>query len=131
LKGLNPEIGDSMNTTEELLGKTTIDPNVILTIIRMTALRVSGVCRMASGPAGLDDLVKKYYSDGVKIDVEDHTVYIDLYLVLYRDVDLRATARKIQKDVQRAVEDMVGMSVASVDIHIDDIVIRNNTKETA
>ncbi|HOJ01769.1 MAG TPA: Asp23/Gls24 family envelope stress response protein [Anaerolineaceae bacterium] len=120
-----------MNTTEELLGKTTIDPNVILTIIRMTALRVSGVCRMASGPAGLDDLVKKYYSDGVKIDVEDHTVYIDLYLVLYRDVDLRATARKIQKDVQRAVEDMVGMSVASVDIHIDDIVIRNNTKETA
>jgi hypothetical protein len=35
---------------------------------------------MASGPAGLDDLVKKYYSEGVKIDVEDHTVYIDLYL---------------------------------------------------
>ena len=126
---MNPETGDSMNTNEELIGTTTVDPDVILTIIRLAALGVPGVCRMASGPAGIDDLVKKYYSEGVKIDVEDHTVYVDLYLVLFRDVDLRTTARKIQKEVVRSIEDLVGMNVGRVDIHIEDIVVK--TKETA
>jgi uncharacterized alkaline shock family protein YloU len=125
---MNPETGDSMNTTEELIGNTTVDPEVILTIIRMAALGVPGVCRMASGPAGIDELVKKYYSEGVKIDVEDHTVYIDIYAVLFRDADLRATARKVQKEVVRSIEDMVGMSVGRVDVHIEDIEIKN--KET-
>ena len=118
-----------MNTTEEIIGNTTVDPDVILTIIRMAALGVPGVARMASGPAGIDDLVKKYYSEGVKIDVEDHTVYIDIFIVLFRDVDLRGTAHKIQKEVVRSIEDMVGMGVGRVDVHIEDIELRN--KETA
>jgi len=118
-----------MNKTEEIIGNTTVDSEVILTIIRMAVLGVPGVCRMASGPAGIDDLVKKYYSEGVKIDVEDHTVYVDIYLVLYRDVDLRETAKKIQKEVVRSIEDMVGMSVGNVDVHIEDIELRK--KETA
>ncbi|RJQ43667.1 MAG: Asp23/Gls24 family envelope stress response protein [Anaerolineaceae bacterium] len=126
---MNPGIGDSMNTNEEVIGNTTIDPDVILTIIRLAALGVPGVCRMASGPAGIDDLVKKFYSEGVKIDVEDHTVYVDLYLVLFRDVDLRSVARKVQKEVNRSVEDLVGMNVGRVDVHIEDIVIRKT--ETA
>ncbi len=118
-----------MNKTKEIIGNTTVDPEVILTIIRMAALGVPGVCRTSSGPAGIDDLVKKYYSEGVKIDVEDHTVYIDIYLVLYRDVDLRDTAKKVQKEVERSIEDMVGMSVGRVDVHIEDIELRK--KETA
>ena len=118
-----------MNINEELIGNTTVDPDVIITIIRLAALGVPGVCRMASGPAGIDDLVKKFYSEGVKIDVEDHTVYIDLYLALFRDVDIRTTSRKVQKEVVRSMEDLVGMNVGRVDVHIEDIVIRN--KETA
>jgi len=113
-----------MDTYEEPIGNTTVDPDVILTMIRLAALGVAGVCRMASGPAGLDDLVKKYYSEGVKIDVEDHTVYIDLYLVFYRDVDLRTTAHKVQQEVSRSIEELVGMNVGRVNIHIEDIEIR-------
>ncbi|NMC46497.1 MAG: Asp23/Gls24 family envelope stress response protein [Chloroflexi bacterium] len=113
-----------MDTYEEPIGNTTVDPDVILTMIRLAALGVQGVCRMASGPAGLDDLVKKYYSEGVKIDVEDHTVYIDLYLVLYRDIDLRATAHKVQEEVSRSIEELVGMNVGSVNVHIEDIELR-------
>jgi len=114
-----------METAEEIVAKTTVDPEVILTIVRMATLSVPGVCRMASGPAGIDDLVKKYYAEGVKIDVEDHTIYVDLYVVLYRDVDLRATARKIQKEVARSIEDMVGMNIGCVNVHIEDIEFRN------
>lgn len=121
---MNPQNGDSMDTYEEPIGNTTVDPDVILTMIRLAALGVQGVCRMASGPAGLDDLVKKYYSEGVKIDVEDHTVYINLYLVLYRDIDLRATAHKVQEEVSRSIEELVGMNVGSVNVHIEDIELR-------
>lgn len=113
-----------MKTNEDAIGNTTIDPDVILTIIRLAALSVAGVCRMASGQAGIDDLVKKFYSEGVKIDVEDHTVYVDLFLVFYRDVDLRSVARKVQQEVSRSIEELVGMTVGRVDIHIEDIELR-------
>jgi uncharacterized alkaline shock family protein YloU len=44
-------------------------------------------------------------------------------------VDLRETARKVQKEVVPSIEDLVGMNVGRVDVHIEDIVIK--TKETA
>ncbi len=113
-----------MTKKEDAIGNTTIDPDVILTIIRMAALKVTGVCRMASGPASIDDLMKKYYSEGVKIDVEDHTVYVDLYMVLFRDADLRAVARKVQQEVGRAIEELVGMDVGHVNVHVEDIELR-------
>ncbi|HAF61261.1 MAG TPA: Asp23/Gls24 family envelope stress response protein [Anaerolineaceae bacterium] len=113
-----------MKTNEDAIGNTTVDPDVILTIIRLAALEVPGVCRMASGPAGIDDLVKKFYSEGVKIDVEDHTIYVDLFLVIYRDVDLRSVARKVQEEVSRSIEDLVGMNIGRVDVHIEDIEFR-------
>jgi uncharacterized alkaline shock family protein YloU len=118
-----------MKTNEEAIGNTTIDPEVILTIIRLAALEVPGVCRMDSGPAGIDDLVKKFYSEGVKIDVEDHTIYVDLYLVVYRDADLRSVARKVQAEVSRAIENMVGMDIGRVDVHIEDIELRTTETE--
>jgi len=118
-----------MKTNEDAIGNTTIDPDVILTIIRLAVLEVPGVCRMASGPAGIDDLVKKFYSEGVKIDVEDHTIYVDVFLVIYLDVDLRSVARKVQEEVSRSIEDLVGMNIGRVDVHIEDIEFRK--KETA
>lgn len=102
-------------------GKTTIDPGVLVKIARLTALSVPGVSRMATGMHTVNNLLKKNYSQGVRIEVENNTVYADLYMVLKKDTDLFKTSQLIQKKVSRAITDMVGMDVGQINIHIEDI----------
>lgn len=102
-------------------GKTTIDPSVLIKICKLTALAVPGVSQMHEGSHNLDDVLKKNYADGVRIAVENHTVYVDLYLVLDHDVDLFQTSQSVQKKVSRAITEMVGMDIGKVNVHIEDI----------
>jgi uncharacterized alkaline shock family protein YloU len=48
-------------------------------------------------------------------------VSIDLHLVLAHDTNVRQVSRKVQTEVARAIEDMVGMMVKRIDVHIEDI----------
>lgn len=102
-------------------GKTTIAPGVLLTIARLTALGVSGVVRMAEVPGGVDRLFRRTTGDGVRIEVDNDSVAVDLYLVLANETNAREVSRTVQSEVARAVEDMVGMQVKRIDIHIQDI----------
>ncbi len=102
-------------------GKTTLAPDVLLTISRMSALGVEGVSRMAPIPGGFDRLFRRGADDGVQLSVEDGLVYIDLYLVLTHGVNVREVSRNVQTQVARAISEMVGMDVGHVNIHIEDI----------
>jgi uncharacterized alkaline shock family protein YloU len=48
-------------------------------------------------------------------------VAVDLHLVLSQGTNVREVSRKVQAEVGRAIEDMTGMQVARIDIHIEDI----------
>ena len=69
-------------------GKTTLTPEVLLTIARMAALEVKGVKHMAPVKGGVNSLFRRG-NDGVRIVVEDSIALIDLYLVLNNDVNIR------------------------------------------
>ncbi len=102
-------------------GKTTIAPGVLVTISRLTALSVPGVSGMATMPSGVNRLLRRGSGEGVQIRVEDGAVSVDLYLILERDTYVRDISRKVQNEVARAIEDMVGMEVKRIDVHIEDI----------
>jgi uncharacterized alkaline shock family protein YloU len=102
-------------------GKTTIAPEVLLTIARLTALNTEGVSRMCSNPAGVKRLFNRSFEDGVQIDVQNDSVNADLYLILKNDVNIRDVSRTIQQKIARAISEMVGMHVGRVNIHIEDI----------
>ena len=102
-------------------GKTTVSPDVLISIARLSALGVPGVSRMAPISGGVNRLFRKGTNEGVRIEVEDDTVYADIYLVLKQDVNIREVSRNVQQQVTRAVQEMVGMNVGHVDIHIEDI----------
>jgi len=110
-----------MEDYPETKGKTTIDPGVLIKIAKLTALSVPGVSKLAPGLRSVDSLIKKNYAQGVHIDVENNTVYADLYLVLNKDADLYKTSQEVQKKVSRAITEMVGMDVGHINIHIEDI----------
>jgi uncharacterized alkaline shock family protein YloU len=108
-------------TIDERRGKTTIAPEVLLTIARLSALAVPGVARVEPVPGGVDRLFKRGVHDGVRIAVKDHAVAVDLYLVLEHDRNVRDIGRAVQAAVSRAIQEMVGMDVLAVNIHIEDV----------
>lgn len=102
-------------------GKTTIAPGVLVTIARLTALSVPGVSAMAPTFSGVNRFLRAGYGEGVQIQVENGGVEVDLYLILDCDTNVRSVSRNVQKEVSRAIEEMVGMEALRIDIHIEDI----------
>lgn len=102
-------------------GTTTIAPDVLLTIARLTTLEVPGVSRMGVAPGGPNRLFTRSTSEGVHIDIREDTVSADLYLILKNDVNIRDVSRQVQQQVTRAISEMVGMRVGRVNVHIEDI----------
>lgn len=103
------------------MGKTTIAPDVLVSIAQLATVSVEGVSRLTSGPIEVNRLFKKGTSDGVVVTVEDNVVYTDLYVVLKKDVNVREICRNIQNQVSRSINEMVGMEVGRVNVHVEDI----------
>lgn len=99
------------------IGKITIAPEVLETTARLTTLAVPGVARMTS-PQGMRRLLRQ---DGVEIDVSGNSVRVKLYVVTEPQANMLRVGRQIQAEVTRAIQDMVGMEVQSVDVHIEDV----------
>lgn len=103
-------------------GTTTIAPDVLLTIAQLTTLNVNGVSRLSHVQVPVNQLFKRTQKrEGVLIEVVDDVVYADIYVILTSDVNVRDVSHNIQREVSRAISEMVGMSVGRVNIHIDDI----------
>ncbi|MCK7530760.1 MAG: Asp23/Gls24 family envelope stress response protein [Marinilabiliales bacterium] len=70
----------------------------------------------------MNRLFKRGAGDGVRIETEENTGRTpDLYLVLQQDVNIREVSRNVQQNVARAIQEMVGMDIGHVNIHIEDI----------
>jgi uncharacterized alkaline shock family protein YloU len=109
-------------------GKTTVSPDVLITITRLSALSVSGVSGLAQVPGGVNRLFKRGIGDGVRIEVKDNVVRADLYLILKPDVNIREVSRNVQNQVARALQEMVGMDIGGIEIHIEDIDMEADVK---
>jgi uncharacterized alkaline shock family protein YloU len=110
-----------MSSSERPPGKTTVSPDVLISIAKLSALSVPGVSQMAPVSGGVNRLFRKGANEGVRIDIEDDVVFADIYLILKKDLNIREVSRNVQHQVARAIQEMVGMDVGHVDIHIEDI----------
>ena len=103
--------------TQANLGKITIAPEVLVTTARLTALAVPGVSRLVS-PPGVGRLLP---NEGVKVKNVDDKVYVKVFVMTDPGVNMLAVGRKIRTEITRALQDMVGVKVEAVDVHIEDV----------
>jgi uncharacterized alkaline shock family protein YloU len=100
----------------------TVSPEVLLTIARLSALRVEGVAAMSAIPGGVDRLWKRVQTaEGVQILVEGQRVTVDLFILTDANANMREVSQAVQREVARAIRQIVGMEAAAVNVHIDDV----------
>lgn len=93
---------------------TTVSPEVLHSIARLTALQVPGVHTTSPRRHVRTE-------NGIQLQIADGIVDVDLFLVLDKDVNLRSVSYEVQTSVSRAISEMLGMEVGRINIHIDDI----------
>ncbi len=103
------------------IGRTTIAPEVLVTIARLTALEVPGVSRMATIPRTANRLLARGANEGVRLEIQEDEVFADIYLVLNNGVNILKVSRQVQAEIARSISEMVGMHIGKVNIHIEDI----------
>jgi uncharacterized alkaline shock family protein YloU len=107
---------------DDSLGKVTIAPNVLVTIVQKKASTVPGVAQLCENTPGVKRLLGLPTTGrGVEVGVLDDQVVVDVYLVAKRGVDLLQMGRQLQHEVTRDIEHIVGMDVLEVNVHIEDI----------
>jgi len=107
---------------EKSMGKVTIAPNVLVTIVQKTAASAPGVDQLCTNVPGVKRWLGLHsVGRGVEVRVADDRVDVDVYLVAKRNVELLQMGRQLQREVTRAIQDIVGMQVSEVNVHIEDV----------
>ena len=105
---------------DESIGTVKIADDVVAMIAGLAATEVEGVSAMA-GNTGNDLMSKvgmKKIAKGVKVDVFEKHVTVDLALMMDYGYNIPATCQKVQTKVKTAIENMTGLQVTDVNIRI-------------
>ena len=93
------------------LGEVQISNDVLAVISAMAAMEVDGVVAMAGNITAelVSKLGMKKLSKGVRVDVVDNTVMVDLSIILRINENIVTISKKVQDKVKTTVENMTGM----------------------
>jgi uncharacterized alkaline shock family protein YloU len=106
---------------QDNLGSVRVAPGVLATIASLTALAVPGVARMSEQGVGRFVRRSDRPAAGVKLQLRDDQVYVDLFIVVERGVSMYDVAVEVQREVREAVTQMVGIPVREVNVFIQDV----------
>jgi uncharacterized alkaline shock family protein YloU len=114
----------------EGIGEVKIADEVVAIIAALAATEVNGVASMAGNVTNelVSKLGAKSLSRGVKLTVLENVVTVDLSLNIEFGKNILETSKKVQERVKSAIENMTGLEVADVNIHIANVVDMENEK---
>lgn len=102
------------------VGEVQIADEVVTIIAGLAATEVDGVASMAGNITNelVAKLGVKNLSKGVKVTVLEGVVSVDLSLNIQFGKNILETSKKVQERVKSSIENMTGLEVADVNIHI-------------
>ncbi|MGD2078568.1 MAG: Asp23/Gls24 family envelope stress response protein [Chloroflexota bacterium] len=113
----------SEEETKESIGRIEIAPEVLTTIVRYTTLEIEGVNKLAPVPADVVRLFRRAVrDDGILLDYADGRLQFDIYVYMDPHVNMLQTSQQVQASVIEAIDKMVGLPVAAVNVHVEDVV---------
>lgn len=117
--------------TEKELGIVKVSDEVIASVAGVAASQVKGVAGMSGGVVdGITKILSgSQIPKGVKINLTDRNVTIDISVIIEYNIFIPETARNIQENVKRAVENMTGLTVSEVNVFIQGVQIEKEENQ--
>lgn len=105
------------------IGTVRIADEVVGTIAGLAATEVNGIAGMSGGLVGgiAEMLGKKNFSKGVKVEVGEKEAAVDLYIIVEYGVRIPDIALTVQEKVKSAIENMTGLEVVEVNVHVQGV----------
>ncbi|KAA0549470.1 Asp23/Gls24 family envelope stress response protein [Bacillus sp. BGMRC 2118] len=109
-----------MNHGHTSLGKVEIAPEVIEVIASIASSEVEGVASMRGNFASgvVERLGKKNHGKGVKVELNEEGISVDVYVVMNFGVAIPNVAKNIQDNIRLALMTMTALEVNEVNIHV-------------
>lgn len=109
--------------SDDQIGEVHIANEVVAIIAGLAATEVDGVASMAGDITSeiISKLGMKTLSKGVKVEVIQEEVSIELALVLKYGYNIPDISKLVQDKVKSAVETMTGLRVLEINIRISDV----------
>ena len=122
-----------MVLSEQSHGTIRIADEVVSIIAGLATLEVAGIAGMSGGFVGgiAEILGKRNLSKGVKVAVGETETAIDLYVITDYGVSIPDVAKAVQKNVKTAIENMTGLEVVQVNVHVQGIKLQPVSRGTA
>ena len=114
----NEEVNVEENEGIEISG------DVIAVIAGVAVSEVQGVASMSGGFAGgITEVLsgKKNLAKGIKVDKTDDAVKIDVNIIVEYGSRIPDVAFEIQNRVKKSVENMTGLKVEEVNVHVQGV----------
>lgn len=113
------------------VGTVKIADEVVAIIAGMAATEIKGIAGMSGGiVGGIAEFVgKKSPSKGVKVEVGEKEAAIDLFVIVEFGVRIPEIAHEVQQNVKKAIENMTGLTVVEVNVHIQGVSFPQEIKE--
>ena len=105
-------------TTER--GRIAIAPAAVAQIVGAAAAESYGVVALA-GRGRLSKLVPWGIKKGVDVDQRDSGLVVELHVVVEHGLRLAEVAERVRSRTQYELERMVGLPIASLEVHIDGV----------
>ena len=105
---------------KDAVGEVQIADEVVAIIAGLAATEVEGVASMAGNITNelVGKLGMKNLSKGVKVDVTEEHVSVDLSLNIKYGYNIPDVSERVQDRVKSAIENMTGLTVLDVNIRI-------------
>ncbi len=113
---------------DENIGAVQIADDVVAMIASLATREVEGVSAMAGNVTGelMSRVGIKNMKKGVRVDILDKNVRVDLAVTVEYGYNIPATCQKVQAKVKSAIENMTGLNVSDVNIRIAGVNMQKN-----
>ncbi len=112
----NEYIEDANNTNIK------ISKDVLSSIASKAISSIEGV-ELSNANAGLTDIInRKNISKGIKVEIRDRDVYIDLFISLKYGYKVNEVGYDVQKKVKESIELMTDLNVKEINVHIENLI---------